>query len=139
MKFLDQIMNIWDRLCAWAKPVNEKVGGFFKAAGDILYRIWRVICNLRKVIAAIPVGAGAIVLALYNQTHLPAVVGIGMQNDAAFRFLVGRSIAVLGPLAITALCLLLMILSKKILTPWLVSLFSLAVPVILLLTNVFPT
>lgn len=139
MKFLNQIMNIWDSFCAWVKPVLAKCGSFFQAVGKFLDKIYKMVYNLRKVFAALPVAAGAIVLALYNSTHLPPVVGIGLQNDATFGILTVRAIAVLGPLAITALCLLLMFASKKILTPWLVSLFTLAVPVILLLTNTFPS
>ena len=45
---------------------------------------------------------------------------------------------VLIPLVITAVCLLLMFVSRRILTPWLVSMFSLALPVIILLLNIFP-
>ena len=44
----------------------------------------------------------------------------------------------MGPVAITALCLLLMFCSKRILTPWVVSAVSLLLPVFIWVINVFP-
>ena len=44
----------------------------------------------------------------------------------------------MGPLILTCFCLLLMFCSKKILYPWLISVFSLMLPIVLWLTNVFP-
>lgn len=138
MKFLYQIMNIWDRLCLVCQPFFAKLGTFFREFGRVLDAVWKVFFGLRKVFAAIPVGFGAVVLAMYNFTHLPGLVGIGLQINSSFSYLVVRPIAVLGPLAITAFCLLLMFISKKILTPWFVSLFTLVIPVFLLITNTFP-
>jgi len=40
-------------------------------------------------------------------------------------------------LSITAICLLLMFISKRTLTPWMVSLLSLALPLTILITNTF--
>ena len=87
---------------------------------------------------AIPVGIGAVWLAMKNLVELPDTVGLNLQSDGTFSVLIAREIAVLGPIAITALCLLLMFCSKRTLTPWLVSVFSLAIPLLILVTNVFP-
>lgn len=138
MSFIDNVMNKWNIFYEKARPVMQKVSRFFRDLGDALRVIWRFIYRLRKVIMAIPVGWGAIYLAIYNQSHLPAVVGLNLQNSGDFSIQVVRELAVLGPLALTAVCLLLMFASRRMLTPWLVSLFSLAVPVLILITNTFP-
>ena len=52
--------------------------------------------------------------------------------------MVEKGIAVMGPLAVTAACLLLMFLSRRVVYPWLVSIFSLALPLLIYITNVFP-
>ena len=120
------------------KPDAEKVpleGGNFLRTVRFLYR-WGY--NLRSILLAIPVAAFAVMLAIYNMANLPASVGIDLQVNGEYAFTVARGVAVMGPLAITAACLLLVFCSRKVLYPWLVSLFSLTIPIILLLTNIFP-
>ena len=77
-------------------------------------------------------------LAFYNLEKLPKVVGLDLQISGDFDIQVVRELAVLGPVALTALCLLLMFISRRTLTPWLVSIFTLALPLLILLSNVFP-
>lgn len=98
---------------------------------------WKWAYRLRSVILAIPVAAGAVILALINQVKLPAQVGINLQANGEYAQMVGKGVAVLGPLAVTAVCLLMMFCSRKVLYPWLISLFSLALPLVILLTNAF--
>ena len=100
--------------------------------------IWEWIYRLRSVILAIPVAVASIVLALYNQTNLPETVGINIQATGEYAQTVSRSVAVLGPLAVTAVCLLMVFISRKVLYPWLISLFSLVLPLLILITNIFP-
>ena len=80
----------------------------------------------------------AVILALQNMVKLPVVVGLDLQTSGEFSIQIAREIAALGPMAITALCLLLMFCSKRTLTPWLVSVFSLLLPLLILVTNTFP-
>lgn len=120
------------------QPAATKIKEFCISSYAWLRTAWKNIVRLRKVIAAVPVGFGAVVLAINNLSKLPDSVGINIQSDGTFSVLVARELAVLGPIAITAICLLLMFSSKRILTPWLVSLFSLAIPFLILITNVFP-
>ena len=82
--------------------------------------------------------AAAVILAMNNLRLLPQVVGINLMSDGNFSMVLGRLPAVLAPLVVTAVCLLLMFCSKRTLTPWLVSVFSLALPLIILVINVFP-
>ena len=94
--------------------------------------------KLRSVVLAIPVVALSAFFALYNFFALPSLVGFHLMPSGEYAFLVGKLLAVLGPLAITAVCLLLMFCSKKVLYPWLISMFSLILPLLILMTNTFP-
>ena len=100
--------------------------------------LWKWVYKLRSVLLAIPVAVGAVILAIFNQINLPDVVGINIQASGEYAETVSRAVAVFGPLAITAVCLLMVFLSKKVLYPWLISLFSLILPILILITNTFP-
>lgn len=52
--------------------------------------------------------------------------------------MVTRNYAVFGPLGVTIFCLILMFCSRKPLFPWVVSIFTLVLPVLIWLTNVYP-
>ena len=94
--------------------------------------------RLRSVILAIPVAAGAVILAIHNQVKLPDAVGIYFQAGGEYAQMVGKGVAIFGPLAVTAVCLLMVFCSRKVLYPWLISLFSLVLPILIYITNVFP-
>lgn len=138
MNFIDNILNKWEQLMAKSQPVLNKIARFMKELRTAFLAIWKVVYRLRKFFVAIPIAIGAIYLAIYNQSHLPAVVGINLQTNGAFAIQLVRELAVLAPLGVTAVCLLLVFASRRMLTPWLVSLFSLALPVLILITNTFP-
>jgi len=99
---------------------------------------WQWAYKLRSVILAVPVVVASIVLAIQNLQRLPVFVGINMQASGEYAVMLERSVAVILPLLVTAGCLLMMFLSKKVLYPWLVSVFSLLLPILLWITNVFP-
>lgn len=103
-----------------------------------LRRFWRKIYRIRSIVLAIPVVAGSVVLAVYNMAKLPAKVGIDLQASGEYAYTVGKAVVVMGPLAITSICLLLMFCSRKVLYPWLISMFSLILPLMVLFTNIFP-
>lgn len=94
--------------------------------------------RLRSILLSLPVAGVAVILALHNLARLPAKVGINIQPDGQYAQMIGKSVAVMGPLALTAVCLLMVLCSKKVLYPWLISLFSLALPLLIYITNVFP-
>lgn len=121
-----------------AGGVFEKIGEGVFWIGDNTDLIWRYIKKFHKIILAIPVGIAAACLAVYSGNNLPEYVGINLQQSGEYAQMVSREIAVLGPLAVTALCLLLMFASRRTLYPWLISIFSLVLPLLLLLTNIFP-
>lgn len=110
-----------------------------------LQKIWeviRILClalyRLRSIFLAIPVILVALRLAAYNSEHLPLLVGLDLQTTGEFAKTISRQTAVTFPLFLTGGCLVLTILSKKTLYPWLISVFSLVIPILLLVTNMYP-
>ena len=85
-----------------------------------------------------PVIIGAVVLACVNLNNLPAEVGINLLANGDFGSTISRGTAVLAPLGVTGLCVALTLCSRKPLYPWLISLFSLALPVLIYVINVYP-
>lgn len=138
MEFIDKVMAKWYDLKKKAAPYWKKASALFRDVADAVAVIWRYVYRLRKVFMAIPVGIAAVYLAIYNMANLPEVVGLDLQVTGDYNYQIVRELAVLGPVALTAVCLLLMFISRRTLTPWLVSVFSLAVPVLILVTNIFP-
>lgn len=117
------------------KPENVKSESKFIRGWK---NFWGWVFKLRSVGLAIPVAVAAVFLAVYNMATLPAQVGIDLQASGEYAQMISKSIAVMGPLALTAVCLLLMFISKKVLYPWLISIFSLVLPILILITNIFP-
>lgn len=113
------------------KITMEKVNMWITFLGTLLFR-------LRKVVLAVPVVSVALKLASYNREHLPELVGINLQSSGEFTQMISRDMAVLGPLGLTVACLLLMFCSRKAMYPWAISIFTLALPVLLLISNIYP-
>ena len=84
---------------------------------------------------AIPVFVCALALAIRNLALLPEWVGVNMLATGEYQWLVSRGAAVLIPFALTVACLILVLCSKKTLYPWLISVFSLVLPLVIWLTN----
>ena len=138
MGFMESISEKWEAFMTKSAPTFEKIGNFFRKVGATAAKVWAFMVKFKQFILAIPVAAGAVILALRNMSALPKKVGFGLQLDGTFDFMVARGIAVLGPIAVTALCLLLMFCSKRVLTPWLVSVFSLVLPLLIWIVNCYP-
>lgn len=113
------------------KAVIGKINSVINLIGVWLFR-------LRKIVMAAPVVYAALKLADYNREHLPEQVGISLQSSGEFAQMISRNMAVMGPLALTLACLLLMFCSRKAMYSWAISIFTLALPLLLLLSNVYP-
>ena len=113
------------------KITMEKVNMWITFLGTLLFR-------LRKVVLAVPVVSVALKLASYNREHLPELVGINLQSSGEFTQMISRDMAVLGPLGLTVACLLLMFWSRKAMYPWAISIFTLVLPLLLLISNLYP-
>lgn len=116
---------------AKVKAVISKINWFIN-----LIAVW--IFRLRKFVMAAPVVYYALKLAEYNKTHLPEQVGLNLQATGEFAQFINREMAVLGPLGLTLGCLVLMFLSRKASYAWAISIFTLALPILLLVSNLYP-
>ena len=101
--------------------------GFFTRIRNIVSKINEIInligmffFRLRKIVLTVP------------------VAGINLQSSGEFAQFVTRDVAVMGPLGLTAACLMLMFCSRKALYPWAISVFTLIVPLLILFTNLYP-
>lgn len=118
--------------------LETKLGQQLKKIGIVLRLTFRWAYKLRSFVLSIPVAVVALALAVRNLAQLPAQVGFNMLSNGQYQFMISKGIAVFFPLAITAVCLCMMLLSKKMLYPWLISVFSLVLPVALWFTYLFP-
>ena len=119
------------------KEIWGKVYQAYKKVEEVISIIYRSIFKLRKVFMALPVVYLAIRIAAANLQRLPEAVGINMQSNGEFALMVTRNYAVYGPLGITGFCLLLMFFSRKTVYPWVISIFSLVLPYLLYVTNLY--
>ena len=132
-------------------PVNSEMeNGESKANGAVKYKIavanvnslinfiGMILFRLRKIVLSVPVVYAALKLAAYNRENLPEQVGINLQSSGEFAQMISKDMAVMGPLGLTAACLLLMFCSRKAMYPWAISVFTLILPILILFTNLYP-
>ena len=124
--------------------LTQEQGGFAQVKAtvskinQVINTIGKWLFRLRKIVLAAPVVYFALQLAAMNKASLPEQVGINLQANGEFAFTVARGFAVMGPLALTFACLLLMFCSRKAMYPWAISVFTLTLPLVLLLSNLYP-
>ena len=122
----------------WLIVGLEKFGEGICGIGGFLKKNWKLSFELRKVVLAIPV----IMLMLWLEgecnARLPDLVGINLMASGDFEQLIARETAMAYTSGITIASLVMMFLSRKTIYPWLISLFSLALPILLIITNTFP-
>ena len=150
---MDFIRNFCDKLNAfWGKcsPVLSRIAFVFAVIGRAISKLWSYIFKLRAIFMAIPVAVVAVIQAMINMERLPdtleyTMLGIDFQaTQTLFGPIVmnveqiSREIAVIGPLMLTAACLLFTIFSKRTLFPWIISIFTLLVPTLLFLSTQYP-
>ena len=116
----------------------EKTLEVLKKIGRVLAVIGKWIFRLRGFFMAIPVALAALYLASKNMARLPEEVGINLLANGQYEYLISRGLAVLAPLIVTGVCLLMMWLSRRTIYPWVISIFSLVLPWLIYITNVFP-
>ena len=124
------------------KPV---AAGKKKTTGKAGASVWgalkmfaNYIIQFRGVLISLPVLAVSIVQAMQNSARLPEQVGINLQVTGEYAKTVSRPTAVLIPLLVTIGCIILTCCSKRTLFPWLISIFSLVLPILIWLTNIYP-
>jgi len=116
----------------------EKTLHVFKIIGRVIASICKWIFRLRGFFMAIPVALAALYLAAQNMSRLPEEVGINLLATGEYEYLISRGLAVMAPLVVTGVCLVMMLMSRRTIYPWIISIFSLVLPWLIWITNVFP-
>ena len=144
--FSETLRSIWEK----CSPVFGAIGRVFRAIGRAVATLCKYIFKLRAIFMAIPVAVVAVVQSMINMERLPdtleyATIGIDFHaTDTLFGPFVmhieqlSRETAVMGPLFLTAACLLFTVFSKRTLFPWIISIFTLVIPVLLYLMTQYP-
>jgi len=132
--FVQKCRDVW----AGTKPAREKAAAVFGVIGKIFKIIGQLVYRLRSVFLAIPVALAAMRLALFNRENLPEMVGIDLQATGQYSHLFERDTVIFWPLVITAGCLVMMFCSRRIIYPWIISIFTLVIPILIYVTNIFP-
>ena len=120
------------------KQFGQNIGPAIRKTARVMGIVCDWVFKLRKLILAIPVLVGMIWLAVRNSRILPDEVPVIVLKDGIAEQMIPRNVAVFGPVAVTMLCLLLMMCSRKTLYPWLISIFSLILPLMFMLSGVLP-
>ena len=116
----------------------EKTLYVFKVIGRVIASICKWIYRLRGFFMAVPVVLAALYLAAQNMARLPEEVGINLLATGEYEYLISRGLAVMAPLVVTGVCLVMMLMSRRTIYPWIISIFSLVLPWLIWITNVFP-
>ena len=127
------------------KSINKKAAAKKNVANSpenkvlaVLKAIWRYIWMFRGVIISVPVLVLAIGQAFRNAARLPETVGLNIQATGEYAMTVARSTAVVLPLLVTIGCILLTCFTKRPLFPWLISIFTLVLPILIWFINIYP-
>lgn len=122
--FIDKLSAFW----TVAKPKVQKTIAVIKKICSWIYR-------LRGPLLSAPIAVAAIYLAVKSNQTLPDLVGINLLETGAFSKMISKELAIWVPLGITGGCLVLTCCSRRVVYPWLIALFTLVIPLLLLLTN----
>lgn len=114
-----------------------------KGQGNTFVFICQWIFKLRSLFMAIPVVFASIIIAIHNSTHLPEKIAVYFPtvfaNDMVVKMTeLDRGTAVSIPLLITGACLALMCCSRRTIYPWIISIFSLVLPLFFLFVGMYP-
>ena len=135
---LDQMTAGWNKVQDDVKESLQSDASLWSKIKRVVGILIMCVYRLRSVFLAIPVVWYALKLAAYNSKHLPEKVGLNLLATGEFAMTVSRHMAVTGPLVVTGACLVLMFTSRKALYPWAISIFTLILPILLLVSNLYP-
>ena len=138
MKQLEQMKARISQLREKAAPFLGKLKKFWQKSKEVWAVAWPWVWRFRKVLLAIPVVYYGLYFARLNWNLLPEQVGLSLQSSGEYAKYISREMAVYGPLGITGGCLAMMFLSRKTVYPWMICMFSMLLPALILITNIFP-
>lgn len=130
MSGAEQELNIFQRIV-------QALRGIYKRIETVVLALFSMIFRLRKLFMVIPVLVAALQLAIYCRDNLPETVGFNIQATGEFAQVISRDTAVYGPLGLTCACLVLVLLSRRTIYPWIISIFTLVLPILILMLNSF--
>ena len=104
------------------------------SGGEKFKEFLRGAFRLRSVALSFPVAVIAVILAVNNAAILPGPLLIGAGENV---ITISKPVLIMGPLTLTALSILMTLFSKKVTYPWIISSFTLLLPVVLWLTMSF--
>ena len=120
-----------------SKTTVSKIWDTMAKIAHVIKVICKWIYNLRGIWMAVPVALVALRLAAWNMARLPEEVGINLLANGEYQYLISRSLAVTAPLVLTAGCLVMVLFSRRTIYPWIISIFSLVLPLLIWATNIF--
>ena len=138
MKQMEQLTAKWNELRGKARPYLVKARSVWQQVKKYWLMAWPWIWRLRKVLFAIPVVYLALYFARLNWNVLPELVGLNLQTNGEYAKYISREMAVYAPLGVTGGCLTMMFLSRKTVFPWMICMFTMLLPLLILITNIFP-
>ena len=139
MKQLEQITAKFSELREKAQPALEKAQNAYQKAKKIGKKAWPWIWAGRKILLSIPVLWLMLYFARLNWNVLPELVGLNLQTTGEYAQYISKELAVYGPMGVTGGCLAMMFLSRKTVYPWMICMFSMLLPMLILVTNIFPS
>lgn len=135
-----------DKIKAFFQNIGNGLKAFWGATAPFrgfCRKVWKWAYNLRNILLTVPVAVLAVIIAIVNMAKLPDSIMIScpIVRDGILiiqDIMISKLLAVFAPLAITAFCILMVIASKRMVYPWLISVFSLALPLFFYFCSVFP-
>ena len=139
MKQLEQLTAKLSELRQKAAPYLEKADKGYQKAKKIWEKAKPWLWQSRKILLAIPVLWLMLYFARLNWNVLPEQVGLNLQTTGEYAHYITKQMAVYGPMGGTAGGLAMMFLSRKTVYPWMICMFSMLLPLLILITNIFPS
>ena len=138
MKQLEQVTAKMQELLEKAQPALQKAGVGYEKVKRFCKKAWPWVWQARKLLLAVPVVYLMLYFARLNWNVLPEQVGLNLQTTGEYAQYITKELAVYGPMGVTGGCLAMMFLSRKTVYPWMICMFSMLLPLLLLITNIFP-
>lgn len=126
---------LWEKVQPWLEKANK----VYRRAKEIWVKAWPWIWQARKLLLALPVVYLMLYFARLNWNVLPEQVGLHLQTSGDYARYISKELAVYGPMGVTGGCLTMMFLSRKTIYPWMICMISMLLPLLILITNIFPS
>ena len=150
MKWMDNLIDRWYAFVDKISPFLDGTAHVFGTIGRTISNLWKYLFWFRSVVLGAPLGVAACVQAARNANRLPEMVAytkIALTPEAEDALLglftvsaeyISRDLAVIIPLGLTGFCIVMMVLSKRMLYPFVIGLLTVVLAEVLYWFTVFP-